>query len=123
MNPFVIKMTLASIVLGGLLTLSPLQETGWARNFSEGTIYQVKRDWDEIPPRERSRALENYRRFQRLPPERQRDIQERYHRWRELPSEEQERIRENYRRYRGMNSDEKEEFLRKYRRWRSNPRD
>lgn len=123
MNPVVTRFMFGAIVLGGLLTLSPLQATGWARNFSEGTIAQVRRDWDDIPPRERSRALENYRRFQKLPPERQQDIQERYHRWQELPSEEQDRIRENYRRYRGMNSDEKEEFLHKYRRWRSHPRD
>ena len=123
MNPFVNRFMLGAIVLGGLLTLWPLQEIGWAQNFSEGTNHQVRRDWDDISPSERSRALENYRRFQKLPPERQRDIQERYHRWRELPSEEQDRIRENYRRYRGMNSDEKEEFLNKYRRWRSNPRD
>ena len=122
-NSFVTRSILGAIVLGGLLTLWPLRGIGWAQNFSEETIQQVKRDWDDIPPRERSRALENYRRFQKLPPERQRDIQERYHRWQELPSEEQDRIRENYRRYRGMNSDEKEEFLQKYRRWRSNPRD
>jgi Protein of unknown function (DUF3106) len=122
-NPFVTKFILGAIALSGLLTLWPLRETGWAENFSEGIIQQVKRNWDEIPPRERRRVLENYRRFQKLPPERQRDIQERYHRWQALPPEEQDRIRENYRRYRGMNSDEKEEFLQKYRRWRSAPRD
>jgi hypothetical protein len=123
MNPFVTRFIFAVAVLSGILTLWPLRETGWAQSFSETIIQQIKRDWDEIPPRERSRALENYRRFQKLPPERQRDIQERYHHWQQLPSEEQNRIRENYRRYRGMNSDEKEEFLNKYRRWRSGPRD
>ncbi|MSQ47037.1 MAG: DUF3106 domain-containing protein [Deltaproteobacteria bacterium] len=123
MNPVVTKLMFVAIAIGVLLTLSPLRETGWARNSSESTIQQVRRNWEDIPPRERSRALENYRRFQKLAPERQRDIEERYHRWRELPSEEQDRIRENYRRYRGMNSDEKEEFHHKYRRWRSHPRD
>lgn len=123
MNPFVTRFIFVVVVLSGILTLCPLQENGWAQSFSEAIIQQIKRDWDDIPPRERSRALENYRRFQKLPPDRQRDIQERYHQWQQLPSQEQDRIRENYRRYRGMNSDEKEEFLNKYRRWRSGPRD
>jgi len=121
--PFVTRFIFGVVVVSGILMLWPLREKGWAQNLPPGAIQQIGRDWDDIPPRERSRALENYRRFQKLPPERQRDIEERYHRWRELPSEEQDRIRENYRRYRGMNSDEKEEFLNKYRRWRSNPRD
>ncbi len=123
MNPFVTKTLLRAVVLSGMLTLWPLKATGWMQPATGETIQQIGQDWYELSPRDRSRALENYRRFQKLPPERQRDIQERYNRWQQLPSEEQNRIRENYRRYRGMNSDEKEEFLHKYRRWRSEPRD
>ena len=124
MNPFVTSYLFGIAVLSGVLTLWPLRETGWAQNFAEGTIQQVKRDWHEIPPREQSRILKDYRHFKKQPPERQRYYQqEKYHRWLELPAEEQNRLHENYRRYRGMNSDEKEEFDRKSRRWRSHPRD
>ena len=123
MNPFVTKTLLGAAVLSGMLTLWPLRATGWMPPATEETIQQIGQDWYELSPQERSRALENYHRFQKLPPERQRDIQKRYNRWQQLPSEEQNRIRENYRRYRGMNSDEKEEFLHKYRRWRSEQRD
>ena len=123
MKPLMTKTILGAAVLSGVLTLWPMRATGWVQLATEGTIQQIGQDWYELSPREQSRALENYRRFQKLPPERQRDIQERYNRWQQLPSEEQNRIRENYQRYRGMNSDEKEEFLQKYRRWRSEPRD
>ena len=122
MHPFVTKTIFGAAVLSGMLTLWPLRATAWRQPVGE-TIQQIAQDWYELSPSERSRALENYHRFQKLPPERQRDIQERYNRWQQLPSEEQKRIRENYRRYRGMNSDEKEEFLRKYHRWRSEPHD
>lgn len=123
MNPFVTKTMLGAVVFSGMLTLWPLRATGWMPPDTGEIIQKIEQDWYELSPRERSRTLENYRRFQKLPPERQRDIQERYNRWQQLPSEEKSRIRENYRRYRGMNSDEKEEFNRKYRRWRSEPRD
>lgn len=122
MNPFVNKTMLKAAVLGGMLMLWPLKASGRMPSATGAIFQQIEQNWYELSPRERSRALENYNRFQKLPPERQRDIRERYNRWQQLPSEEKNRIRENYRRYRGMNSDEKEEFNRKYRRWRSEPR-
>lgn len=82
----------------------------------------VAQNWYELSPQERSRALENYRRFQKLPPDKQRAIEDKYNRWMELPGEEQERIRRNYDRYRKMDSDQKEDFYRKYKQWRSLPR-
>lgn len=82
----------------------------------------IAQNWYELSPQERSRALENYKRFQKLPPEKQRSLEDQYNRWQQLPSEEQERLRRNYNRYRGMNSDQKEEFDKKYKQWRSQER-
>lgn len=123
MSLFVTRYLVGIAVVSGILTLWPLRESGWAQHLSEGTIQQIKRDWRDLPPRERSRALENYQRFQKLKPERQRDYQERYHRWLDLPDNERDRLHQNYRRYRGMTLDEKEEFDRKSRRWRDRRRD
>lgn len=82
----------------------------------------IAQNWYELSPQEQSRALENYKRFQKLSPERQRSLEQQYQRWQQLPPDEQERIRRNYNRYRGMNSDQKEEFDKKYKQWRSQGR-
>jgi hypothetical protein len=82
----------------------------------------IAQNWYELSPQEQSRALENYKRFQKLSPERQRSLEQQYQRWQELPSDEKDRIRRNYNRYRGMNSDQKEEFDKKYKQWRSQDR-
>lgn len=117
----VIKKTFGTLLLS-IILFSPLYGTSQAQTLSAG-IQTVDQDWYELSPRERSRALENYQRYQKLPPEKQRAIEERYNRWRGLPRDEQDRIRRNYQRYRGMDSDEKEEFQRKYKRWRNRSRD
>ena len=117
-----IVKTLLGVVLTSTLELGCLSTPGQAQSFTSVLRRAIDQNWYELSPQERSRALENYRRFQKLPPEKQRSLEEQYHRWQELPSDEQERIRRNYDRYRGMNSDQKEEFSRKYRQWRSLPR-
>ena len=121
MRPLIVK-TLTGAVLVGTLVFGFWQTSGHARGVPSVWQEAIAQGWYELSPQERSRALENYRRFQKLPPEKQRGIEEQYQRWQQLPSEEQERIRRNYDRYRGMNSDEKEEFYRKYKHWRSQPR-
>ena len=117
-----IRKTLTGIVLVGALTLGFFTVPGQTQSFAPALREAINQSWYELSPQERSRALENYRRFQKLPPEKQHSIEEQYHRWQQLPSDEQERIRRNYDRYRGMNSDEKEEFHHKYKQWRSQPR-
>ncbi|HEV8714616.1 MAG TPA: DUF3106 domain-containing protein [Candidatus Binatia bacterium] len=121
MKPLVVK-TLTGILLISTLVLGFLRTPAQAQSFASALREAINQSWYELSPQERSRALENYRRFQKLPPEKQRSIEERYNRWQQLPSDEQERIRRNYDRYRGMNSDQKEEFSRKYKQWRSLPR-
>jgi len=117
------KSKAAALILGSLLCGGTAL---WAfttaeQRHSEHSVVSPRfvQNWQELSPRERARALENYRRFQKLPPERQRSIEERYQHWTELPDEEKERVRRNYDRFRKMDSDEKEEFLRKYKKWQS----
>ncbi len=117
-----IVKTLIGVVCVGALTLGFVIMPGRTQSFAPALREAISQSWYELSPQERSRALENYRRFQKLPPEKQHSIEEQYHRWQQLPSDEQDRIRRNYDRYRGMNSDEKEEFHRKYKQWRSQPR-
>ena len=117
-----IAKTLTGFVFVGALTLGFFIMPGRTQSFTPALRKAINQSWYELSPQERSRALENYRRFHKLPPEKQHGIEEQYHRWQELPSDEQERIRRNYDRYRGMNSDQKEEFHRKYKQWRSQPR-
>lgn len=120
MKPLIVK-TLTGIIISTLMLFS-LSTSARAQSFTSVLREAIAQSWYELSPQERSRALENYHRFQKLPPEKQHSIEEQYNRWQQLPSEEQERIRRNYDRYRGMNSDQKEEFHRKYRQWRSLPR-
>lgn len=116
-----IKMGVGVALFSAIL-LGPVHTLGRAQNLSTDLLEAINQSWYELSPRERSRALENYQRFQRLPPEKQRAIEEQYNRWQQLPSEERERIRRNYDRYRGMDLDEKEDFQRKYEKWRSRSR-
>lgn len=115
------KISLAAILAGGTFVLWPLQYQARAQNLP--SVRLIDQNWYELSPQERSRALDNYRRFQKLPPERQRALEERYNQWQQLPTEEQDRLRRNYRRYRDMNSDQKEDFSRRYKHWRSQPRE
>jgi Protein of unknown function (DUF3106) len=114
-----VKISLATVFVGGTLTLWPLKHLTQAQSLP--TVQLIGQDWYELSPQERSRALDNYNRFKKLPPERQRTLEERYNQWQRLPAEEQDRLRRNYRRYRDMNSDQKEDFSRRYKRWRSQP--
>ena len=123
MRSMFVKISLAAVLLGGALMLWPLQRATQAQNVPIVHRQLIGQDWYELSPQERSRALDNYHRFQKLPLERQRALEERYNQWQQLPTEEQDRIRQNYRRYRGMNSDEKEDFSRRYKHWRSQPRE
>jgi hypothetical protein len=80
------------------------------------------RSWDDLTPRERARALENYKEYQRLPRERQEFIDRRYQRYREMPPQERRRLQENYQEYERLPPGERKQFNRKYRRWKDERR-
>jgi hypothetical protein len=110
--------TLLGAILLSIVTLSSVNAFGQPRDRFSRLLQSIDQNWYELSPKERSRALKNYQRFQKLPPEKRRNIEEQYNRWLHLPSEERQRIQQNYQRYRGMDSDQKEDFQRKYEHWR-----
>ncbi len=116
----IVQSAIGTLILS-IAFFGPFTPSGWTQMSAPIFPQRIDQSWYELSPQEKSRALENYQRFQKLPPERKRAIEERYHRWQKLPPNEQERIRRNYKRYRGMNSDQKEDFQRKYKKWRSKP--
>lgn len=124
------KAKVSLLILGLLLGSILYNGTGFgALRVSESPIppsttvpQKIAQSWDELSPRERARALENYKRFKKLPPERRQNLEEKYNQWMQLPDEEKNRIQKNYNRYRKMDSDQKEEFERKYKTWQSQPR-
>jgi hypothetical protein len=116
-------LLLVSSILAGETALAtfPASESP-ATLSSSPPLLKTAQNWDELSPRERNRALENYKRYKKLRPERRQNLEEQYNRWQELPNEEKDRIQRNYDRYRKMDSDQKEELQRKYKTWQSTPR-
>lgn len=117
-----VAVLVISGMIGGGNALGALREAESSVIFSSAAPRQVAQSWDDLSPRERARALENYKRFKKLPPERRQDLEKKYNQWMQLPEEEKNRIQKNYNRYRKMDSDQKEEFQRKYKTWQSTPR-
>jgi hypothetical protein len=91
------------------LASPPAARADWAE--------RLARRWEELSPRERDEAVQNYRHYQRLSPEGRRTLEENYQRWQQLPSPEKDRLRDNYRRYRQLSPDERREYDRRYERW------
>ena len=79
----------------------------------------MAQNWQQLNPRERYDALQNYRQHQKLPEERQRDVEKRYERWQSLSPAERGRVRENYERFRQLPPQERERFERKSEKWRN----
>jgi hypothetical protein len=117
-----VALLLVSIMLGGETARGALHVLESAVTVSAAAPRRVAQSWDELSPRERARALENYKRFKKLPPERRQNLEDKYNQWMQLSDEEKNRIQENYNRYRKMDSDQKEEFQQKYKTWQSTPR-
>jgi hypothetical protein len=63
------------------------------------TAAAADQDWENLSPRERYEAMQNYWKHERLPEERRRDVERRYQRWQKMSPQEQQRIRRNYERF------------------------
>lgn len=77
----------------------------------------LAQNWEELSPDQRSRAMENYERFQRMPRQSQRQVERRWQDFRQMPPSEQDRIRRNFDTYRNMSPDQREDFADRYRRY------
>ena len=123
MKTWVMLLLLVSSILAAGTALGTVPASESPATFSSSApLVKIAQKWDELSPRERDRALENYKRYKKLRPERRQNLEEQYNRWMELPNEEKDRIQKNYDRYRKMDSDQKEELQRKYKTWQSTPR-
>jgi hypothetical protein len=74
--------------------------------------------WQQLGPKQRYNALQNYYRHEQLPQERRRDIEKHYERWQGMSADERNRIRQNYERFRQLPPKERERMQRKYEKWR-----
>src|SRR5581483_10088554 len=77
----------------------------------------VVQSWDQLTPDQRSRALQNFQRYQRLPESSRERLQRRYHTFQGLPPREQEQVRKNYDVYRNMTPDQRQDFMNRYQQW------
>ena len=59
------------------------------------------RNWDELTPDQRSRALENYQKYKRLPEKKRRDVDRNYERWKGMKPHDKDRVRRKFERRRG----------------------
>jgi predicted Fe-S protein YdhL (DUF1289 family) len=77
----------------------------------------VAQNWQEMTPKERSEALQNYQQHEQLPEERRREVERGYERWQGMSPDERNHIRQNYERFRQLPPNERERFQRKYEKW------
>lgn len=73
--------------------------------------------WQDMSPRQRYDALQNYYDYQSQPQERRDQVQRDYERWQQLPPQEQERLRRNFEKWQRMPPEEQQQLQRKYETW------
>jgi len=78
---------------------------------------RLARNWQELSPDERQRALENLQRYNNLPESSRQRMDRSYENWQKLDPNERERVQRNYERYRQMTPDQRRDFESKYKRW------
>ena len=83
---------------------------------------RLAQSWEDLSPEQRSRAMENFQRFQRMPRQSREQVERRWQDFRQMPPTEQDRIRRNFDTYRNMSPDQREDFMDRYRRHQGGPR-
>jgi hypothetical protein len=78
---------------------------------------RLARNWEELKPDERERALRNFQRYRSLPESSRQRMDRSYESWRKLDKRERDRVQRNYERYQKMTPDERRNFESRYRRW------
>jgi len=115
-------LLISGILLLGIPTLSPAQDTGvpWTNlNPEEQRVLQRYSDqWDTLSPDQQERLQRGAKEWIHMNPQQQERIRSRYDRFRQLPPEEQERLRRTHRWYRNLPPDQREDLRR---RWKNSP--
>lgn len=108
----------ASALAALLVLVSPLfaVSSGDARP-RRGDSERLARNWQEMSPTERQRALQNLQRYNSLPESSRQRMDRSYENWQKLDPGERERVQRNYQKYREMTPGQRREFDDKYKRW------
>lgn len=73
--------------------------------------------FEQIPPDERPRLEERYRRFQQLPPDQREQLRRRYEEWNRMPPGERERYEQRYRQWKELPPEERRRMEDQLQRW------
>ena len=78
----------------------------WAPGPGRDT-WRLAQSWDDLTPDQRSRAMQNFQRYQRLPEKGRERIDRRYQQFQGLPAGEQDKLRQTYDAYRRLSPDQR----------------
>lgn len=107
LNPITAERRLARGVAVALLGVA-----GWLL-----PVVAVAQSWQEMSPRQRYDAMQNYWDYERQPEANRRRLDQQYERWQQLSPEEQERVRRNYDKWQQLPPGEQQRFEEKYEKW------
>lgn len=88
------------------LVLQAPVPTGTRGEAPVSVLQQIADGWDDLTPKQRDRAMRNYRSYMDLPAEKRRDVDQRYEKWKKLPRDDRDRFRKKHERYRGRGLDD-----------------
>jgi len=109
------RSLVARLAVVGALLLAPALPAAAARPLRGGE--RLARNWQELSPDERQRALENLQRYNNLPESSRQRMDRSYENWQKLDPSERDRVQKNYEKYRQMTPDQRRDFESKYKRW------
>lgn len=107
----------ASVLLALLLLASTILAASADARPRGRDADRLARNWQELSPKERERAMENLQRYKSLPESGRQRMDRSYENWQKLDQKERERVQRNYQKYREMTPDQRRDFEKKYKRW------
>lgn len=103
------------VVAAAFLSAAPCLGSAVAR--AQRRDDRIARNWQELSPDERQRALENLQRYKSLPESSRQRMDRSYESWQGLDQGERDRVQRNYEKYRRMTPDQRRDFENKYKHW------
>jgi hypothetical protein len=110
----------ARLVIAAALLVGP--SLAGAQGWPSRGDGRLSRNWQELDPSERQRALQNLQRYNNLPEAGRQRMDRSYENWQKLDPNEQDRVQRNYQRYRQMTPDQRRDFESRYKRWKGGNR-
>jgi hypothetical protein len=63
-----------------------------------------QRGFEDLPPEDQERIIQNYRRYKQLPQNQRKKLQNRYKKWQQMSPEERQELRKTYEKFKRMPS-------------------